>query len=147
MAVTKKTAPEKAALSKKPAVKKAIPAKKPAKQKKGRYGAVPKYPSPPAKSIKHLRESVPGLLQQHAAVLVKSNLSTYGKWETGVVPMHPALWSSCKSKWVNCFLERSPIHRKKLPWARKSHLKTNRQHSILTAPGGRFFSSSRCSKG
>lgn len=98
MAVTKKTAPEKAALSKKPAVKKAIPAKKPAKQKKGRYGAVPKYPSPPAKSIKHLRESVPGLLQQHAAVLVKSNLSTYGKWETGVVPMHPALWELLQIK-------------------------------------------------
>lgn len=92
MAVTKKSPAKKVVAAKKPAAKKA------AVSNTARYGAVPKFPSPGHLSIKYLRESVPGLLQQHAATLVKSNLSTYGKWETGIVPMHPGLWELMQTK-------------------------------------------------
>ena len=74
------------------AVAKKTPAKKPAATNFDRYGAVQKYLSPTKKEIKALRETVPELLQHHAAALVRSNLSTYGKWETGTVAMHPGLW-------------------------------------------------------
>ena len=93
------------AVSKKPAAKKAVAVKKPAAKKaatpkKERYGTVQKFPNPTQYQIFDLRESIdePKLLQHHAAQLIKSNLSTYQKWESGKVAMHPGLWELLQIK-------------------------------------------------
>ena len=92
VAKKKKIPVKKVVVAKKPAAKKATMAKKSAAPNRARYGTMQKYLSPSHEAIKALRESVPELLQHHAAALVRSNLFTYGKWENRVTQMHPGLW-------------------------------------------------------
>ena len=62
---------------------------------KERYGTFDKFPSPRVSAIKRVRISS-GLNQVEAAKQLKSNLSTYSKWENGISPMHPCIWEYFK---------------------------------------------------
>lgn len=69
---------------------------------KDRYGTFEKFPSPRVSAIKRARISS-GLNQVEAAKQLKSNLSTYSKWENGVSPMHQCIWAYFKE--VNGIVE------------------------------------------